>query len=202
MANSVRNLGPLWSQSAFGFETNNGVLVHSRRAKNHYLQQISWKYCTKVALISSQKKDSVDENNKINVCGKKTEIQIEPYEKKIYEDFGFFFSSNILDIYKTIRMHGVNFTSEYAKEVSTIDYFLEFRIEEIGAARFYFVIDGEIYVFFDIHSIADSTDHLVEIKAAETSKIMNIKEINTKLIYMKIRNREIVTKIPNRFEKT
>lgn len=29
MSTAVRNLGPLWAQSAFGFEANNGVLVKS-----------------------------------------------------------------------------------------------------------------------------------------------------------------------------
>lgn len=33
VAESVRNLGPLWAQSAFGFETNNGVLVRTNKAK-------------------------------------------------------------------------------------------------------------------------------------------------------------------------
>lgn len=33
IANSVRNLGPLWAQSAFSFETNNGVIVRANQAK-------------------------------------------------------------------------------------------------------------------------------------------------------------------------
>lgn len=52
IANSVRHLGPLWSQSTFGFETNNGILVHSRQAKNKYLHQLSWKYAMQIGLTS------------------------------------------------------------------------------------------------------------------------------------------------------
>lgn len=40
---SVRCHGPLWAQSAFGFESNNGILVKTN-SKKHILHSIAWRY--------------------------------------------------------------------------------------------------------------------------------------------------------------
>lgn len=201
MANSVRQLGPLWSQSAFGFETNNGVLIRFRTATNHHLQQIAWKYSTQKTMLEKSRK-SMDVSDSQIVCGKKMVISIGMEEKQTINDFGFIFSDNILHIFSNVKIRGVNFSSKYSKEFSTIDYFLEFRNNEFFAARFYFMNEERIYVFVDIYTTTATSNHLKEIESTNTYKIFDINEITTKLIYMKILKREIVTKVPNRFEKT
>lgn len=50
IANSVRQLGPLWAQSTFAFETNNGLLVKCNNVKADFLQSVASKYVMKSSL--------------------------------------------------------------------------------------------------------------------------------------------------------
>lgn len=49
IANAVRHNGPLWAQSTFGFETNNGVLARVT-AKTNILHSIAWKYIARSSI--------------------------------------------------------------------------------------------------------------------------------------------------------
>lgn len=81
MGIAVRHLGPLWAQSTFAFETNNGKLVHSNQSKNHYLHQIAWKYLMKNELIPPTKNpDEILIMEKSN--GKGTILSLTPEDVK------------------------------------------------------------------------------------------------------------------------
>lgn len=197
LARSVHQLGPLWSQSTFAFETNNGILVHSRHAKNHCLQQMAWKYSTKAALRSTEKKCA-----ETILDGKKSIIQVESEDIQIFKDSGFNVPSNKFIIYDKITVNGIKFSSKKSKVVSTIDYFVKCRNSEIGAVLYYFTSADGTFALIELYEKQSKTDHLIEIKATRCKKVINVKDISFKLIYMKIREQEIVTKIPNRYEKT
>lgn len=47
----VENLGPLWSQSAFAFEANNGIVTKSNSSTKDIVHQIMWKYSMKKKFI-------------------------------------------------------------------------------------------------------------------------------------------------------
>lgn len=47
---AVEHTGPLWAQSAYGFEANNGVVISRTHVKKNLLHQLSWKYCMKQSL--------------------------------------------------------------------------------------------------------------------------------------------------------
>lgn len=47
---AVKNLGPLWCQSAFGFDSNNGVLLKLNTCKRDILHSLAWKYVMKKTL--------------------------------------------------------------------------------------------------------------------------------------------------------
>lgn len=47
MPMAVRYLGPLWAQSAYGFEANNGVVTRSNTACSEIVHQLAWKYVMK-----------------------------------------------------------------------------------------------------------------------------------------------------------
>lgn len=196
IANSVRYIGPLWSQSTFGFETNNGILVHSRQAKNKYLHQLSWKYSMKLGL------DSPHKNESGTLCTGSISIPIGSDEFETFEKCGIHLTSNHCNAYAQIKIHGKKFTSKKSKVVSTVDYFIQCRNKEIGAVKYYFVHNSRIYAFIELYRVVASTDHLMEIKGTEVDTIINVTDLSCKLIYMKIGKTEVVTKIPNTFEKT
>lgn len=76
IANSVLQLGPLWAQPKFTFETNNGVLAKPNHAKKDFLQSLSWKYVMKSKLERKAK-----EIAKL-IIGKKIFTRIDTSESK------------------------------------------------------------------------------------------------------------------------
>lgn len=197
IANAVRNLGPLWAQSTFGFETNNGILVHSRTAKREYLQQISWKYCMSMTLDKNAKA-----NDPFLSLGKKKRITFDLQDVSTLNEYGFNIIDHSFNVYTDVSIRGTKFTSKNSKQTSTIDHFVRFHDEKIGAIKYFFLSEEETYAFTEIYTVKASEDHLHEIENSNESGIYNVKEIAHKLIYMSIVNRQIITSIPNKFEKT
>lgn len=68
IAESVRQLGPLWAQSAFALEANNGILGNTT-ARRSILQSIAWKYNVRCSLSTG---DDGNASSSISVKGKKT----------------------------------------------------------------------------------------------------------------------------------
>lgn len=191
LTQSVQMLGPLWSQSTFCFETSNGVLVRSRNAKKDYLQQMSWKYCMKFSL----RKTTTHEKN--ISAGGNTKIHIKTEHLHIFTDHGIPQS-----VYTHITIREKKYKSTMSKKISTIDYFVQFLDETIGAIQYYFTSAHELYAVVELFTVVKCVDHLIEIEASSTYYAKNINEIDQKLIYMNINSKKIVTKIPNRYEKT
>lgn len=196
MCNSVRHLGPLWAQSTFGFETNNGVLVRSKKAKRHFLQQIAWKYSMKPTVKQFEKSKTDDP---VVLLGAKSVLSV--IDVSIVNGLGFDLQSNEAT-FSHITVRNVKYTSKKSKVVTTIDYFVQLSNLEIAAIQFYFVSNRHVYALAEIYIIIDSIDHLMQLQSTNIKKIVRIEEIAQKLIYMDIAKREIVTSIPNKFEKT
>lgn len=201
MARSVQELGPLWAQSTFAFETNNGTLVHSRQAKSHCLQQMAWKYSTKKYLERTKEKYSERKGSPV-LYGRKATIKIEPDDMEIFAASGFHVPNDKFTILYNITFRGIKLTSKKSRIVSIIDYFIESRSNEIGAVSYYFACADGTFVFLEIYALECKTDHLIVIKPTSIRKVINVKEIAHKLMYLKIKDKEIVTKIPNHYEKT
>lgn len=53
LAMSLKHLGPLWSQSAFAFEANNGVVVKANTSSDKIAHQLVWKYVMKHTIEST-----------------------------------------------------------------------------------------------------------------------------------------------------
>lgn len=197
IANSVRYLGPLWSQSTFGFETSNGVLVHSRTAKRDFLQQISWVYCMNATL---------DKDIKINdpflSLGEKKKISFDTQDLTILNEHGIITTSLTFDVYFDISIRGTKFKSTKSKQTSSIDYFVRFLSDKIGAIKYYFSFEQEVYALCEMYTVINLENHLEEVEASNVKKVINVKDIKHKLIYLKIAKHEIISRIPNRFEKT
>lgn len=198
MGDAVKQLGPLWTQSTFAYETNNGVIVRAKQAKRDFIQQIAWKYSVKPNLEPTERCKAADPVVSLSV---KTKIKITQNEICILNDRGFNFSDAFLT-FSSIMLRGIKYTSKSSKSVSTIDYFARFRGGQIGAIKFYFIDNCDVYAFVLIYNIIGLVDHLMVIQCTDQINVFNIDEVEQKLIYMAIAKQEIVTTIPNRFEKT
>lgn len=195
IANGVRHNGPLWAQSTFSFETNNGILVRSNHATNNFLMELSWKYSVKKTL-----ENEASEKNTL-LGGKKT-IRIGLEEKSILSKFGFDSRSDILTIYTFFSIRDIKFTSLKSKQISTIDYFVELQTGEIGLINYYLYVDDAAYALIHLCSFVKSNDHFKEITSMHTKTIVNVELIKRKLIYLKVGSYEVGVGQCNNYEKT
>lgn len=195
LAKMVWYLGPLWSQSAFAFEANNGVVTKANTSNDKIVHQLVWKYVMKHTVETTDKKAEFS-------LGRKGVIMLTSVEIDSFSEIGVAVKCNRLPIHKNISIRGVKFTSKQMKEVSTIDYFVKLKSEIFGAINFYTVLNSNLYVSINVYEIIDVYDHFFHIKDTGIQKVFEIKEIETKMLYMKFGQNEYVTSIPNRFEKT
>lgn len=196
MGNSVRNLGPLWAQSAFTFEMNNGIIVKANHATKDFLHNLSWKYVVKSSL-QEETENKIDRN--ITVGGK---VNIRISEDELNE-FDLEVTSEFLTVYSSVTYsNNKKITSLKSKVASNTDFFVELHTNEIGAVKYFIVKDYNIYAFINMYGVKVSSDHLLEVEPTGISKLFNIKEISKKMVYMRIAKFEIVTCVPNKYEQS
>lgn len=123
MANCVRRLGPLWSQSSFAFETNNGVIVRSTQAKRDFLHQISWKYSVKSTLESTKYLYTANKNldRIVSLGSKKNNFEITTRDLTTLNNCRFDFSNEVITVFESIIFKGTKYTSQISRVVSTMN---------------------------------------------------------------------------------
>lgn len=121
---SVRNSGPLWSNSAFSFESNNGELIRSNKAKINILHTMAWKYALKPTIDECIDVVNIDENIQLK---EECFIKFSPSEKLTLESSNFR-NLNEISTYKILKIRSVKFSSLAAKELQTADFFVELDI--------------------------------------------------------------------------
>lgn len=200
IANSVRFHGPLWTQSAFGFESNNGTLVKTNSKKN-ILHSMAWKYSMKFSLSMSVE---IEKKSNVKVHGKqKIGInQLSKDEQYVLRDFDSLNETGYLTIYKSVEVHEEKYTSINSREVATIDYVVKTKQNAICSIKYFFVYRNTLYAMIELFKIVGTTDHLNEVELSGKFEAIPFSEIEEKLIYMNIRNENIVSSIPNDYEKT
>lgn len=199
IANAVRNLGPLWAQSAFALEANNGLLTKTT-AKQNVLHSITWKYNTRCSIGAVNLVEY--DYDSVSVKGKDV-TSLSDDEEIILKSFGIEFGvPNLMTTFQRVCMHKKQFTSRMCKELSTIDYFVKLKGNEMGAVLFHFILDRIVYALIEMYEIFKTTDHLLQVQRSSIKKIYKIKDIERKMIYIKIGSNEILTERPNMYEKT
>lgn len=203
ITNAVRNLGPLWAQSVFGFETNNGVLVKSANGTNRLMDEIAGKYITRRTLQIRENKQQKVGSKRIKLTGNGTMIQLTDAEKFIFEENNIKFQSNEkIRAWKRTEYNGKIYTSKRYLETKSIDYFVEFSNDSLGTIEFFFMFDGDLHVLYEKFKIHCENHHLQEVERTSNFAIQKAENIRVKLIFLQIRGRNIVTRIPNHHEKT
>lgn len=195
MASTVRNCGPLWAQSAYGFESNNGNIVRSNTSKRDIAHSITWKYIQK---ITSQSANATIKQFKV---GNLFTVQLNPDEKELYSNFGIEMKEKQL-IYQKLVLNGVVFKSLKCKKVSTIDYFIQTKDGQLGVVQHYLNGNSYVYALTDMFDIVNDMDHFKEVKKSGLKKVFRLNDIKCKMIYMKFGMREYVSQRANTFEKS
>lgn len=145
---AVEYLGPLWSQSAFAFEANNGIIVKANTSTKDIVHQIAWKYSMR---------HTIDCENKNPVgfsLGRKEVVKIPSDEREIFEQKNLSIVGNST-IFKSVVVRGIKYTSTLMRDVSTIDYFVKLKSGEIGSVKYFTIFDLNLYALMNIYEILD-----------------------------------------------
>lgn len=197
----IQNLGPLWSQSAFAFEANNGIVIKSNSSTKDIAHQLMWKYSMKQKMKTSSDTEKRDDCS----FGGKSVILITSDELNLFQQNGLNIEINtFLRIYKKVVVHGIKYTSLQSKEVSTIDFFVRMKgNNQIGAVKYYTIINSTLYALVNTYHIIDSFGHFFQIEQNDAEQnLVQMNDISEKMLYMKFGLREFIVSIPNRYEKT
>lgn len=200
LAESVRQLGPLWCFSAFPFERYNGILLKMVNGTSDVLLQISSKYNFSKSSKKKGKKSSIAQNvllgksvviNENSLCV----VNIETFDELDL-------SNQDLVVHKRIQKGGKIMTSRlYTRPKKSIDYFLALEGGMIGSAKFYIDFNDEVWVVCEEFEIIDVRKHISKVRTTNKNIVAPIDSIKFKYIYMKVGLNQYVTVPPNPYEK-
>lgn len=199
--NAVRNLGPLWAQSVFGFEANNGVLVKSANGSNRIVEEIAEKYILKRTMTLQQNK-IITVSTCCTLTGSGKVITLNDLEQSVFDENEIVLLNGQIRAWNRITYNGKIYTSIKYKDTQSIDYFVNFVDDSLGIINFFFNYNETTYVLIEKFKICGQTDHLLEVDSTSSLFIQKIENIHRKFIFMRINNKIIVTRIPNYYEKT
>lgn len=191
----VKNLGPLWSQSMFAFESNNATFSRYVIGHTDILAQISQRYMLHKSI----------EREIPKIAQKLT------FAKKIklsFREIAALRAQNILfDISKSFSIQCVyqhnnqRFTSiQYDQARKTIDYVVQLKNNIPGKVMYYFTFECLEYIMFEQFEYGERMDHVREITPKNICSVHLADVIEKKFIYINFSNKHYTTDRPNQFE--
>lgn len=187
----VKNLGPLWSHSVFGFESNMGVLSRYYSGGADAMEQISTKYINAISI-----------NTKIS-CESKP---IFSFHKNFPNKYDNILHENKLDSIdgkiSQITLGKIHYKSLFSKETKSIDFFFLMKDNTIGVAVYYVKKQSDIFILLQRYKEVNRYFHLIEVCSTDNYAVFPLSDIKTKLLYLRFGTIEIVTNEPNKYEKT
>lgn len=200
--NSVRNCGPLWTHSLFGFETCNGVLAKSVNGNNRIVEEMANKYILKRTLKFQEKKSQSLVLKSCSFVGKGRKKALNELERVVFENHNISLVDKNICIWQSMHWKKQFFTSTKYKEVKAIDYFVCFSDGSLGTVQYYFKHDNTSYALFEKFETLSRANHILEVKSTSLHLIQKIEDIVDKLVFVKIYNKSSVIRFPNKNEKT
>lgn len=206
LAESVRQLGPMWCHSAFPFERNNGCLLKLVSGTTDVLHQISSKYClSKWVNQNSHVEANTDANaSQIILLDKAVNFNesslhiVDSLSMEDSEDSSF---DNELSVHKRIKFKNVIYTSKlYTRPKRSVDYFIGLSNGRIGKAKYYFNYKNEKCVMLDEYEIIENIDHVSKVLKFNRLLIARINEIEKKYIFMNVGLNNYIVSRPNPYE--
>lgn len=191
---SVRQHGPLWTQSCFTFETNNGALVKRVKGTRSVISQIIQNYVVKQSIMKTSIKE---DNNGIYLLGKEKQILLNDSYRTVI-------GLDSLKIHLRIIINMVTYSSTSYKNTSSTDYFVELSNNDIAKVHFYYIDGRTIFACVSTYRILSKKAHFIKIEESNNIKVIQVESIKKKLIYLSTKNtfsnRQYVTYVPNHFE--
>lgn len=194
---SVLNHGPIWSNSMFAFEQNNGQLIEKVHSKCHVILEIAEKYVQACSIESVP----THKEKLIPRCLISSD-KIDPDDLQIIQNSGMPVEN--VRFWCQLHINGVKFTSKlYTGATRTADYFVCLEMSQMGIVKFFFEHKQILYAFIDEYEVVKRVQHLLEVQSrCLDHNIYSVDFIEKKMIFMQFGRKQIVTSIPNPFEKT
>lgn len=184
LSSVVRDSGPLWSYSVFGFERNMGRLKASKNGTIYSLEQIAFRYCLKM--------NEPDElyHTELQFSG------IKPIAERFVYDLLKNFNITEPIFYSNIRFGGTLFNSSCSPKTKSMDNFLQ--IEDGIFSSYIFLKNGaDAFVVTEKYNVIKRIGHFFEIHTSGRYEIQSFANVS-KLLYMRFDGVEVVTK-PNSY---
>jgi hypothetical protein len=204
LVDRVEKLGPLWAQSAFAYETNNGILVKSVKGTSSVLPQIAKSYILKQTKNIQENPPKYTNENLL--LGLVKRIQLEPHEKiALHQHYSF---QKSFPIYERAQVKKIVYTSARYKTIKSIDYFIDCHECRIAKVHFYFKSKNNLFAIIEhFEEIKKVNGHIMQIKTKKLFSVESINKIKKKWLYIEFLSslsglKQFVTSIPNFYEKS
>lgn len=161
--NNIRNFGPLWTHSAFPFESFNSVLLSFVTGKTDVLHQISTKYI----IYNLCKESIISKDEPIELLGDFCVHREDNSDLKIFGTNQIVCLKNLeLKIFKRMQNQKSIFTSKmYSRAKKTIDYFIGCNDKAtFGIVEYYFYNHGTAFAMLNLFETVKSIDHILQVK--------------------------------------
>lgn len=192
----VRNLGPLWAQSMFAFESNNAVFSRYVNGNQDIMAQVNLKYAMKEIVKTEKEHTKTNVHFSVNKTIRLTECEkIAIASRKI-----------LLKNISAVPIHCVyensidRYTSiQYTKAKRTIDYFVELE-NAIGKVKYYFHYQNQNFAVIEEFEMVTNINHIIEVVPKNIVQVYLVEDIKKKFIYISFCGKHFITVRPNPFE--
>lgn len=190
----VRNTGPLWCHSLFGFESNMGVLTRYYLGGTNVLEQIADKYV--IAKSQCEKLSSREHGMKCTInLHKKSKHDNLLIQQGLSTD-------GTINKSTHVSVRNEVFKSLESKATSCADFFLELKDGTIGVAQFYVIKNENFFVLLNIYDEVKKNYHLREVRATNNFMVFPFESIKEKLLFLTFGTIDVITAEPNKYEKS
>lgn len=190
--------GPIWANSLFAFESNIGRIKNLVSGNTDILLQISEKYAKSTMFHTDTENipnDSI-ENEKLSQA---KEIEISEDYDEVFNRCGVKFEQNRnLTIYRRLNLNEHTYTSSIAKEIKSVDYFIEMNDGSIGAILLFTKVNDECMLILNKYEIVYAHYHISEVRNTKKSDVYLCKDIKKKLLFLKCSGIEYIITEPQK----
>ena len=160
----VKNLGPLWVQSMFIFESKNGELLKMVNGTTDVLQQISTKYKMKFSAHVMNESERCDKDNRY-IFKNPANIELSPSEINTMSENGILIDNpkEVL-IYKSLIINNKTKITSLLYPIlkRSIDYFILIEKNIFGKVNFFYKSIKD-YVIVEEYEVKHKLDQILEV---------------------------------------
>lgn len=196
----VRNLGPLWAQSAFAFESNNAIFSRYVRGNVDILAQIHGKY-----ILHKFEHFNLPSNNPTESLAKLTDpkvIQLDEADVNAMSAHNIKVENRLAFSICCVYENSTDrFTcTHYIRSPKRIDYFVLLKSGFPVKVKYYIEYLEKKYAIIEPYEVVDNINHISELISKDKVAVCAADEIWMKMIYMNFAGMHYMTDRPNNFE--